>query len=154
MIVSTIGYEGSDLDDFIAVLRHAAIDILIDVRDIPLSRKKGFSKNSLKTALEQAGIAYQHLKVLGDPKPGRDAARAGNIARFRQIFSAHIANAEAQIAMENIIDQAQSKKVCLMCFERSHYCCHRNILVEYMKKMCNLEVRHLGVPKGFQCEAA
>jgi hypothetical protein len=47
---------------------------LIDVRDVPLSRKPGFSKSALQANLEAHGIAYVHLKGLGDPKPGREAA--------------------------------------------------------------------------------
>jgi uncharacterized protein (DUF488 family) len=152
--MSTIGYEGSEIEDFISELKRTGIDLLVDVRDLPLSRKKGFSKNSLRAALEGSGIVYQHMKVLGDPKPGREAARNGELLKFRQIFSAHIANDDARDALRDIVDQAKSKSVCLMCFERDHRYCHRNILIESMKKLCNLEVRHLGVPKGMRCEAA
>jgi len=153
-MMSTIGYEGSELEDFVAVLKSAEVDLLVDVRDLPLSRKRGFSKNSLRVALEGAGIEYRHMKVLGDPKPGREAARSGELLRFRQIFSDHIANDDARAAMLELVDKAKSKNVCLMCFERDHKYCHRNILIERMGKLCNLDVRHLGVPRGFRCEAA
>jgi hypothetical protein len=69
-----IGYEGSVLEDFVATLRSAGVETLIDVRDVPLSRKPGFSKSALQANLEAHGIAYVHLKGLGDPKPGREAA--------------------------------------------------------------------------------
>ncbi len=49
--IATIGYEGSTIEDFVAALRHASINVLIDVRELPLSRKKGFSKNQLAGVL-------------------------------------------------------------------------------------------------------
>lgn len=154
MLVSTIGYEGSELQDFVAVLKSAKVDTLIDVRDLPLSRKRGFSKNSLRMALEEAGIQYLHLKSLGDPKEGREAARSGNYGLFRRIFLSHISNSEAVSDIEELVARAEDRHICLMCFERDYRCCHRNILIEKMSELCNLEVRHLGVPKGFYCRAA
>jgi hypothetical protein len=50
-----------------------------------LSRKKGFSKTALRERLEAEGIAYFHFVELGDPKPGRDAARAGRFAEFKKV---------------------------------------------------------------------
>jgi uncharacterized protein (DUF488 family) len=73
----TIGYEGATIDEFIAILFDWDIEHLIDVRDFPTSRKKGFSKNLLAESLNNYGIEYTHLKGLGDPKEGGNAARAG-----------------------------------------------------------------------------
>ena len=84
--ISTIGYEGATIGAFVTALRDASIDILIDVRDLPLSRKNGFSKKRLAQILAEADIDYIHLKGLGDPKDGRNAARAGDYGLFRQIF--------------------------------------------------------------------
>src|ERR1035437_2802635 len=88
--IATIGYEGSTIDDFVVALLHVSIDVLIDVRDLPLSRKKGFSKNQLAGALAAAGIEYVHLRGLGDPRAGRQAARAGNYREFQTIFNRHM----------------------------------------------------------------
>ena len=41
----TIGYEGRDVDEFVSCLMQYKVTRLIDVREIPLSRKKGFSKS-------------------------------------------------------------------------------------------------------------
>ncbi|MCE6073732.1 DUF488 family protein [Agrobacterium vitis] len=154
MLISTIGYEGSDIDDFVAVLQHAGIDVLVDVRDLPASRKRGFSKNQLKLCLEEKGIEYLHLKVLGDPKEGREAARSGLMTKFREIFCSHIDNEQASLALKHLATLGSQKHICLMCFERNHHCCHRSILIDYLKKICNFEVRNIGVPRGFSCKAA
>jgi uncharacterized protein (DUF488 family) len=62
-----------------------SVRLLIDVRELPTSRRKGFAKSALSSALAAADIGYLHLKGLGDPKPGRDAARAGDYAGFLKV---------------------------------------------------------------------
>src|SRR5689334_7703139 len=63
----TIGYEGRALDELIAVLAANQIDRVIDVRELPLSRRRGFSKTPLGTALVGAGIEYVHMREAGNP---------------------------------------------------------------------------------------
>ncbi|TAN54890.1 MAG: DUF488 domain-containing protein, partial [Rhodospirillales bacterium] len=82
----TIGYEGSSIEDFMATLLLANIRTLIDVRDLPISRRPGFAKKALAGALEKVGISYVHLKGLGDPKEGREAAKANDLEEFIRIF--------------------------------------------------------------------
>jgi uncharacterized protein (DUF488 family) len=67
-ILATIGYEGADVDDFVATLRSAGIRRLIDVRELAISRRRGFAKRALSGALADADIEYVHLRGLGDPK--------------------------------------------------------------------------------------
>ena len=77
MRIFTIGYEGATMDDFLSALKQAGVERVIDVRALPLSRRPGFSKTPLQNALAEAGIEYVHLKALGTPAEGRNAARAG-----------------------------------------------------------------------------
>lgn len=56
--VYTIGYEGTDIERFVKTLTAVGVEAVADVRAVPLSRKKGFSKNSLREHLESAGIKY------------------------------------------------------------------------------------------------
>src|SRR5690606_12528122 len=79
----TIGYEGMELHSFIGTLKAYEIDVLLDVRDFPSSRKRGFSKSPLREALEAEGIEYRHEKALGTPKPIRDKVkRDGDTGAF------------------------------------------------------------------------
>lgn len=66
--VSTIGYQGKSIEIIIGELRDARIQMLADVRRLPLSRKPGFSKTALAKRLEIAGIAYRHYPDLGMPR--------------------------------------------------------------------------------------
>jgi uncharacterized protein (DUF488 family) len=93
--IYTLGYENAAIDDFIATLQALHIEKIIDIREYPFSRKKGFSKGVLRALLEVNNIGYVHLKGLGDPKQGRQAARAGDYEEFRRIFTCHMKSALA-----------------------------------------------------------
>jgi uncharacterized protein (DUF488 family) len=73
--IYTVGYEGLALEDFLRQLRRARVQIVVDVRDVPLSRKRGFSKAALAAALDAEGMEYLHVRSLGCPKAIRDQYR-------------------------------------------------------------------------------
>ena len=150
--ILTIGYEGSTIEDFIATLTLADVRVLIDIRDVPVSRKRGFSKKALSMTLEGAGIGYVHLRDLGDPKPGRDAAKRGDMQTFERIFRTHLEGSAAQKALEQAISIASGERVCLLCFERDHSGCHRAIVAEEMAGREAFQIRHLGVRHGLAKE--
>lgn len=124
----TIGYEGTDISRFIETLQCVGVEVLVDVRAVTVSRKQGFSKNGLRERLLQVGIAYEHFGSLGDPKPGREAAREGRIADFQRIYCSHLATLDAQNALRNLRKVVNSNVTCLMCFERDPKICHRTIV--------------------------
>lgn len=126
----TIGYEGSSVQDLVQTLLNVGIEVLADVRELPLSRKKGLSKNALSVLLNEAGIEYRHFKKLGDPKTGRDAAKSGDLATFERVFTKHLGTSEAQDALENLLLVAENKKTCMLCFERNPKNCHRSFIAD------------------------
>lgn len=143
--VYTIGYEGADLASFLAKLASASIKQVIDVRELPLSRKRGFSKSALAAALADSGIQYLHLRDLGDPKPGREAARRGDHPGFLRIYTRHLAGTAAQTALAEASRQATAVRSCLLCFERDHDGCHRSIVADAMTAATGIRVTHLRV---------
>jgi uncharacterized protein (DUF488 family) len=130
----TIGYEGTDIDRFIATLKAVGVVLLADVRALPLSRKKGFSKNGLRTRIEHEGMQYIHLAALGDPKEGRTAARAGRFDQFRKIYNKHLALPEPQEELRELATLVEERPTCLMCFERDPAECHRLIVASQLPK--------------------
>ncbi|WP_390915188.1 DUF488 family protein [Pseudosulfitobacter sp. SM2401] len=126
----TIGYEGASIDSLIQTLLAVNIKVLADVRELPLSRKKGLSKNGLAARLDEVGIEYIHFKTLGDPKAGRTAAKSGNYAEFERIFSNHLATDKAQDALAELLKVANEKLTCMMCFERCANVCHRSYIAD------------------------
>lgn len=129
MHVFTIGYEGTTVDGFLAALRAAGVRRVIDVRALPLSRRPGFSKTPLSGALKDVGIDYVHLKALGTPKRGRDAAKKGDVATLRVVYDEQLARPEAQVAAARMLELAAEMPSALLCFERDPCHCHRTLLL-------------------------
>lgn len=144
----TIGYEGASLDDFLATLQAGGITHVMDVREFPQSRRAGFSKNVLAAALAEKGIGYSHWKQLGDPKPGREAARQGRVEEFRAIFKAHLALPESQASLAEASEEVTRQPTVLLCFERNHEACHRNLVAQQLRALYSLSVQHLRVENG------
>jgi uncharacterized protein (DUF488 family) len=130
MRVMTIGYEGATLEDVIARLRAAGVVRLVDVRAVAASRRAGFSKTVLRESLEAAGIAYVHLRALGTPKAGREAARAGRIAEMRAIYDDQLATPEARDALARLEGLVAERPTALLCYEAAAEGCHRRVLTE------------------------
>ena len=144
----TIGYEGASLEDFLASLKNAGIDTLIDIREVPISRKRGFSKSALKSALGGEAVNYVHLKGLGEPKEGRQAARNGNIMRFKEIFATHMNTEKAQNDLMKAAEIINNNRACLLCFERSPKNCHRTIVADFLCSMTGANKINIGVQMG------
>jgi uncharacterized protein (DUF488 family) len=130
MRIFTIGYEGAIQNEVIAALQQAGVERVIDVRAVPLSRKPGFSKNVLAAGLREAGIDYIHLKALGTPPAGREAARKGRHDEMIRIYAAQLDTPEAGAQAAQMIALAEEKPSALLCFERDPAHCHRTPLRE------------------------
>lgn len=124
----TIGYEGATQAEVIAALTAAGVERLIDVRAVPLSRRPGFSKNVLARGLAEAGIGYVHLKALGTPPEGREAARKGKQDVLERVYAAQLETPEAAFQAQQMLELAAEKRSALLCFERDPAACHRRLL--------------------------
>ena len=124
MALYTIGYEGLDIGNFVRRLQNVGIKSIVDVRELPLSRKKGFSKNSFKAALADAGIAYLHVPALGCPKEIRDRFKLdADWAGYTKAFLAYLGTQDATVVELRKISRATT--ACLVCFEADFNFCHR-----------------------------
>lgn len=141
--IYTIGYGGATVAGFVAALKDAGVSLVLDIRAVPASRKKGFSKSPLAAHLAEAGIDYRHLRGLGTPKPGREAARRGDLETFESIFRAHLEEPEAVLDLGEACQLAQAEAVCLLCMERDPHHCHRLIVAERMARHTGQTVDHL-----------
>ena len=128
--VFTIGYEGATQAELVAALEAAGVRMVIDVRAVPMSRKPGFSKNVLAAGLKEAGIDYVHLRALGTPPAGREAARKGDWESFSRIYAEQLETPEAGSEAARMIALAGEQPSALLCFERDPAQCHRTPLRE------------------------
>ncbi len=137
----TAGYEGLTLNAFIANLKDAGIACLADVRKYPVSRKPGFSKPQLQTALRDADIAYYHLEPLGNPMKGRDMPPGTD---YRAAYRKHLQTPAVQAALQDLLHKSQRQKTCILCFEEHPQDCHRNEIAAYMAQQFGYKIIHLG----------
>ena len=143
----TIGYEGQTLEVFLAKLADSAIHTLVDVRELPLSRKRGFSKRALDAALAARGIEYVHVPALGCPKPIRDRYRSdGDWARYTRAFDAYLSRQGD--AVEALAKLSRTTTACLMCFEADFTRCHRSIVANAVTATGGPTVVHLELGQG------
>lgn len=139
----TFGYEGVDIETFIARLQEVAVQRVVDVRELPLSRKKGFSKTKFQEQLAKAGISYVHVSSLGCPKPVRDRFRAdGNWPRYVRGFLAHLEKQQSAVA--DLAQLSRASTACLVCFENDHTACHRSFVAMAAHLRGGPPVMHLG----------
>jgi uncharacterized protein (DUF488 family) len=128
----TIGYERRTQAELVRDLVRAGVSLLADVRELPLSRRAGFSKTALAGAVELSGIEYRHLRALGNPKPVRDAWKRGDAEAGIAGYTRHLAGAGDEIAA--LAERASDGGVCLLCVEHDPAGCHRTLLAEALRE--------------------
>jgi uncharacterized protein (DUF488 family) len=142
----TVGYEGITIEEFVTNLRANKINYLFDVRELPLSRKKGFSKNILQKILQENNIEYFSFKELGSPKLIRDDLhRTHNYTNFFKSYRKYLQeNGSFLEKASNEIKKIGNKNICLMCFEKDASVCHRSVLAEELVKFnCGQNVSNI-----------
>jgi hypothetical protein len=131
--VGSIGYELHK--DHLAFARHvraAGVERLIDVRELPISRRRGYAKTALSQAMADAGIEYLHIKALGNPKPFRDLYKSGNVEEGRRRYEDHLLS-DQRPALDSLVPLLREKRCALMCVEHDPATCHRTVIVEALR---------------------
>lgn len=140
----TFGYEGMDIASFVTRAKSAGVKTIVDVRELPLSRKKGFSKSSFRDALAAHGIAYVHIPALGCPKSIRDAYRVdSDWGAYTQSFMTYLATQEATV--RELVKISKATTACLVCFEADYAMCHRTYVARAARKFGGPQVMHLNL---------
>ncbi|CCD98866.1 DUF488 domain-containing protein [Bradyrhizobium sp. STM 3809] len=144
----TIGYEHTPAKAVLDELQSAGVKLLVDVRAVAASRRPGFSKSQLAAGLDERGIGYVHLRGLGTPKEGREAARSGHYDTLHRIYSAHLKTPQAREQMDELASLVKSAgPVCLLCYERDHAHCHRQWIAEIIEERDKVRIENLVAPQ-------
>jgi len=140
----TIGYEQTPPQAVLDELERAGVKLLVDVRAIAASRRPGFSKNQLAAGLDARGISYLHLRGLGTPKEGREAARSGHFDALHKIYSRHLKTSQAREELDELSALVKrSGPVCILCYERDHRHCHRQWIAEIIEDRDGARIENL-----------
>jgi uncharacterized protein (DUF488 family) len=144
----TIGYEQTPSKAVLDELEQAGVKLLVDVRAVASSRRPGFSKNQLAAGLDERGISYLHLRGLGTPKSGREAARSGKFELLHRIYAAHLKTVQAKEELDELSSLVRkSGPVCILCYERDHQHCHRQWIAEIIGDRDGVKVENLVAPQ-------
>ncbi len=144
--ILTIGYSGFESTSFVQMLLQHEIAVLIDVREIPLSRKRGFSKTALRLTLESAGIEYRHYGALGSTRALRSTVReTQDYPAFFKGVRQRLAQPEGVIAMDEVVKVARFRRSCLMCVCPDWGHCHRRCVIEEFLSQSSMSVEHISL---------
>lgn len=145
MVIYTIGHSTRTLEEFLKLLQHCQVKLLLDVRTVPRSRHvPHFNSDILRESLEAQGIEYRHLKQLGGlRKPAKDSVNLGwrNLS-FRG-FADYMQTAEFQKALTEAWDLASKKTTALMCAEAVPWRCHRSLIADALQAFHGAELCHI-----------
>ena len=145
----TIGYEQTPARAVLDELAQAGVKLLVDVRAVASSRRPGFSKSQLAAGLDERGIAYLHLRGLGTPKDGREAARSGQFELLHKIYAKHLKTTQAKEQLDELSALVrQSGPVCILCYERDHSHCHRQWIAEIIEERDGVKVENLAAKQA------
>ncbi len=145
----TIGYEQTPAKAVLDELEQAGVKLLVDVRAVAASRRPGFSKNQLAAGLDERGISYLHLRGLGTPKDGREAARSGQFGALHKIYSKHLKTPQAREELDELSALVkQAGPVCILCYERDHRECHRQWIAEIIEERDGVKVENLAAKQA------
>ena len=134
MELFTIGYEGASQAALLETLLYYDIQTLLDIRELPQSRKPGLSKTALSRAAADNGLQYAHIRALGTPRDVRHRHRADHdAAAFRAGYLDHLAKQDE--AMAELVARALLERCCLLCYEADYHQCHRWFVAERAQEM-------------------
>jgi uncharacterized protein (DUF488 family) len=147
--VWTVGHGARELEGFIDVLRSARIELLVDVRMFPGSRRHPhFSRESLAASLHGIGIRYDWRgEALGGRRKGAEASRhpAWRNDSFRA-YADHMDTPLFRDALAQLQDEATSgTRLAVMCAETLWWKCHRRLIADALT-VHGYEVVHLITP--------
>jgi len=131
----TIGHSTRSIDELIAALRAHQIQILVDIRAFPMSRRlPQFNRESLEKSLPEAGIRYLWIKALGGYRK-RVLEESPNIAlrndSFRN-YADYMLTAEFERAVAELVSLAENSRTAYMCAERVYFRCHRMLVSDWL----------------------
>jgi uncharacterized protein (DUF488 family) len=130
--IYTIGHSTRTIEEFIALLHGQGIDLLVDIRRFPGSRRyPHFGKEELPRHLKAAGIDYLHEEVFGgrrDPRPD-SVHLAWRNPQFRG-YADHMDTPEFQSALDRLLERADEHRQVLTCAEAVPWRCHRQLTAD------------------------
>jgi uncharacterized protein (DUF488 family) len=144
MLVRTIGHGTATEAAFRARLRSAGVDVVVDVRRYPGSRRHPqFGRDEMSRWLPLDGRRYEWLAGLGGRRTGEPDSpnRLLRNPQFRA-YADHMSTPEFRDAVAELLAIAAAPTA-VMCSESVWWRCHRRLLADHLVLVEDAEVIHL-----------
>lgn len=143
-LIYTIGHSTRSPEDFLALLRQQGIEVLVDVRRFPTSRRHPhFVREALAEALETAGIEYIHEPEMGGRRTSRpDTPNTAWRVKGFQGYADHMETPGFRAALERVIARGAERPTAVMCAEITPWRCHRQLIADALVARGH-QVRHI-----------
>ncbi len=135
--IFTIGHSTRTIAEFVVLLKQVKIDLVVDVRSIPRSRKvPQFNLDMLPNSLALEGIGYQHLSALGGRRHHRKSEPPSTNTFWRVLAFrnyADYAQTDAfRVGLNELLTLSHDHRCAIMCAEAVWWRCHRRIITDYL----------------------
>lgn len=142
--VVSVGYQGRTIDTFGATLSAMGVTTLVDVRLTPISRRAGFSKTKLAAAMASFDIAYRHMPALGNLKDNRAPFGSPDTVHIgRERFRSRLQDDAGRAALADLTELTRTELAAILCFEKDHEQCHRQVIISALVAGSNPDVFRL-----------
>lgn len=148
--VFTVGHGARTLEEFMRILDGSRIELLLDVRRYPGSRRHPhFGREALHSGLAAGSVEYQWW---GESMGGRRKApevspslrhSSWDNASFRA-FASHMEGPAFRAALADLVEISERRRAAVMCAETLWWRCHRRLIADAIL-VAGCEVIHLGV---------
>lgn len=143
--VYTVGHSTRSQEELLEVLRSGGVDLLVDVRRYPRSRRHPwFDREALGRFLEASGVAYRHEEILGGRRgpPDPDSPNRGWRNEGFRAYADHLRRDDARKALRRLVRESESRVPAVLCAEAVPWRCHRRIIADHLVA-AGVPVRHL-----------
>src|SRR5918993_3493116 len=157
MPLLTVGHGAQDRSALGARLSAAVVERLVDVRRFPGSRANpDVAREALGQWLPSLGIGYRWEQRLGGRRtlPAGEPVEDGwwTVAQFAA-YAAHTRTPEFAAALDEVLAEARTATVAVMCSESVWWRCHRRLIADVAVLGRGVPVHHL-MPDGRLAEHA
>lgn len=146
-MIYTIGHGNRAAGEFVALLKQAGIECLVDVRAYPASRRHPqFGREALERSLAEAGIRYvwEGKALGGRRKPVKKSPHAALKSEGFRAYADHMMTDEFRQGLARLIEHGRGARTAIMCAERLPWECHRNLIADRLVAG-GAAVMHLGI---------
>ncbi len=133
----TIGHSTRSLTDFLGLLNPSHVQLVVDVRSIPRSRKNPqYNIDTLPGALSGFHIDYKHIPELGGLRPHLDQVPAATNAFWRERsfhnYADYAMSESFRLGLSKLREMGHARTCAIMCAEALWWRCHRRIIADYL----------------------